>query len=944
MAYIYAYAPDATDCSTAGLVGALLDEDAAFEQQAGEFGELSFTHPIDEWGKWRALAEGVLLKTEVPVRLCPEIVNGTHVASVDVYTVSAAATKAQRYVYSKSVAGARKDKKKKLLKVGTRVTVTLDVNPGDGGARCKVRAGKVTGYMEKAGLALSQASVAVSPTHAGLEAVEASYAVRQQLFRVYEVAPQSQAGKASGVRVRARRIIYDLLGDNCHYVNRGNLNCQTAINGVLGSCAWAHDFSGHTDIGDSHLGFDARDMNLVKALIDPEEGVAARWGAEVAVDDYDIYLLRRCGVDRGVRIEYGKNLTGIRVEADSSGAVTAVRPVGENADGSSLYLDGHVVNGRHGYNYARGTCANWLPSGYRFLTNADGSLRDGSYVTRASDPPFAVHRCAAVKCSDARVDEKKKQKTGVSVAVARVRMANQAVEKFAAGCDSVQLSMGVDFVLLGDTEEYRQYKGLEPLFVYDTVHVRHAPLGIRADVNLTRFKWLVRAERVSEADFGVLRDASASIASWQLPNGLSGAKIAPGSLSGRQLDDDSIEVRHLQADSVNAEAIQAEAVTAGKLAAGAVTAGTIEAGAVNAAALAAQSVTAEKLAANAVTAAAISAQAVTAEKLAANAVDAQALSAVTAAIQNLAAADISTSGLYAAFAHLISLAANSVAAGTVSADALASQLARIVSLSAQIADVDYASVKDLAADAAIITDGEAGALRIERLAVTSANLLNAVIGSLVLTGTDGNYYAVRVGSDGGIETEAVTVTAEEIVAGETSTGRQIVADAVNAYSLNGASVSASQAILGTVLANALTAGKITAGEAVVACASIPALYTTAITSLGNSLDLTANQSVNLLVGGAQASADAAQATADAAEATAALVRGVFSFDTDGLRTRMSGSKWSTLTAEDGFYIDHDDVPGHVGAFYQETFEPRSMRMGDVIARRTATGGWSWKKV
>ena len=242
------------------------------------------------------------------------------------------------------------------------------------------------------------------------------------------------------------------------------------------------------------------------------------------------------GVDRGVRIEYGKNLTGIRVEADSSGAVTAVRPIGENADGTSLYLDGHIVNGRHGYNSARGTCANWLPSGYRFLTHADGSLRDGSYVTRAAENPFALHRCAAVKCSDARVDEKKKQKNGVSVAVARARMAEQAIAKFDAGCDGVQLSMDVDFVLLGDPEDYRQYRGLEPLFVYDTVHVRHGPLGIRAEINLTRFKWQVRAERVSEADFGALRDASVALASWQLPGGISGDKILPGSLSGRQLD------------------------------------------------------------------------------------------------------------------------------------------------------------------------------------------------------------------------------------------------------------------------------------------------------------------------------------------------------------------------------------------------------------------------
>ena len=36
MAYIYAYAPDEDDCSTIGLVGALLDEGAEFNIKAGD--------------------------------------------------------------------------------------------------------------------------------------------------------------------------------------------------------------------------------------------------------------------------------------------------------------------------------------------------------------------------------------------------------------------------------------------------------------------------------------------------------------------------------------------------------------------------------------------------------------------------------------------------------------------------------------------------------------------------------------------------------------------------------------------------------------------------------------------------------------------------------------------------------------------------------------------
>ncbi|MBO5941144.1 MAG: hypothetical protein J6R18_08125, partial [Kiritimatiellae bacterium] len=60
---------------------------------------------------------------------------------------------------------------------------------------------------------------------------------------------------------------------------------------------------------------------------------------------------------------------------------------------------------------------------------------------------------------------------------------------------------------------------------------------------------------------------------------------------------------------------------------------------------------------------------------------------------------------------------------------------------------------------------------------------------------------------------------------------------------------ASNAIINEILTTALTAGKITAAEALIASATIPALYTTTIKALGNSLDLSANESINLMVGG-----------------------------------------------------------------------------------------------
>ena len=153
MAYIYAYAPDAEDCSTIGLVGALLDQDAVFDLKAGEFGALTFKHPFDPCGKWRALVNGAILKTMIPVRVCPGVKeDGGYVTSVDVYTVSATATGSQRVVWSKQKTG----RKKKLLQVGQEVAVTGVADPSDANSRFKVKRGRVSGWMERGGLTLTQ--------------------------------------------------------------------------------------------------------------------------------------------------------------------------------------------------------------------------------------------------------------------------------------------------------------------------------------------------------------------------------------------------------------------------------------------------------------------------------------------------------------------------------------------------------------------------------------------------------------------------------------------------------------------------------------------------------------------------------------------------------------------------------------------------------------------
>ena len=245
-------------------------------------------------------------------------------------------------------------------------------------------------------------------------------------------------------------------------------------------------------------------------------------------------------------------------------------------------------------------------------------------------------------------------------------------------------------------------------------------------------------------------------------------------------------------------------------------------------------------------------------------------------------------------AHVANIVKANITEASINAaqiDDLSSAVAEIIHAEVATGDFGFAEIKNLLADAFSIAQGIAGSMMITNLAVTSANLLNATIDKLVLTGDDGKYYHVFVGSDGKISTSETTLSDSEIVAGETSDGKQIVDTIVNATSLNGQTVHAQEGVFNTILTQALTAGQITANDAIIASASIPTLYVTSIKSLGDTIDISANQSIAFLVGGigtVQESVDSLAGSVGAVDAEVDEVRGLI-LTPDEIKSTVFGS-------------------------------------------------------
>lgn len=682
MADIYVYDKACEDFTNFGLVGALTPTECTFEEEANGLSEITLEHPLDDFGRFTALQRDNLLIAEVPVRTTPEIQNGAIVTSVEKWTVKpeTSITKAQRTIYRKQTGSS----KLKVVPGGTEVTVVQ--KPAEGRYKVKSRYGD--GWMEPDGLNYAQTETIENKSQS-IESVQPAWTVKPQIFRIYSVEKNIDS-----VTVSARHISYDLLYNLTTYKNESTVSCKDALAGIMNGCVAAHEFEAYTNLEDTRAGLDWTRVNPINALLDPETGLTARYSAALVRDNWALYVLHDPGLNRGVTVEYAKNMIGLTCTENAENVVTRIIPIGETKKGEDLLLEGTA----------------WVDSPH---------IND-----------YPVPHIQELKCENCKVGT-----DGVTAAIARARMREQAQAVFDNGGDLPEIDMSVEFVTLGDTAEYAQYKDLDRLFLWDYVIIRHKKLDLDVTARVAAIKWDCILGRMVSMEIGKVGKtlANTGITTWQIPTGFSGSKIAGGTVGGRALQSDIISARHVQSESIYTEALQAESVTAEKLAA----------------------------------------QAITADKIAAGAIDAISINAVKARLAEITAEDIET-------------------------DELAAELARITVLIAGTATFDAATIRHLVSEAMNLEYGVAGQVFIKNLAVEYAQMVGAAIGNLCIKASDGKYYLLDVGADGKVTAAETTVTDGEIEAGQTSGGSVIVETNITAANLTTTNLLATYALINKI--------------------------------------------------------------------------------------------------------------------------------------------------
>ena len=803
--------------------------------------ELTLVHDIDERGKWTRLSEGCILRAPVPAAMTPSVDLVTQQYQTSTYEVQIyKITTKSGPLHLRSGTGTnykilgKYKKGREVIVLNKTTSGWYEVTAPDG----------KHGYMASQYLTFQRTETQTVQTNVGFrnQVIEARQ-LRDQPFRIYRVVPEMDK-----VTVYARHIFYDLLDNMIKFLKPSpSAVGASVVQSHSGACLSSHDFSFYSDLTSTAEDVEWENVNPVEAMLG-ENGLVSKYGAELARDWYDVFLVKRVGNDTDVSIREKKNLTGISYDVDETDVVTRIMPTGEDADGNILYLPELYIDSPNLNAY---THPKWI----HLPVSEAKEVTDG-------DEPKSKAQCYA-----------------------EMRKAAQA--EFEAGCDLPTVTLKVDFVNCSDAEEYRQYAALTDIFLGDSVRVVARRIGVEVSMRMTQYTYDCLTRKYTSVTLGTAADTleGSMISSRQLPSGvISGSKLAINSVGAGQLQSGSVGSLQVKMAAIQTAHIQNAAITKAKIAEA--TIGELNAMAITAISakiqeLAAKNITTDELYAALATIAVAQITAANIEKANINWADIGELAAqiatiaqaqittaninnanidwasianLNAEIAKIAKAQITAASIESAaidwaaikdlnaavakiaLAQLTTANINNAEIDWASIGQLQADIAKLVNANIQTADIDWAQIKDLTAGTAIIEKGVNGKLYVADLAVTEANMASLTVGELIVKGADGCFYALSIAEDGTVTTEKKSVGDADISDNSVS-GSKLIEKTITARELNVASIFADEALVGAITAANIDVSSLFAAEAFIAQL--------------NAVDISGNESLRLVVGAAK---------------------------------------------------------------------------------------------
>ncbi|MEN8079182.1 phage tail spike protein [Clostridioides difficile] len=274
-----------------------------------------------------------------------------------------------------------------------------------------------------------------------------------QLFYIYD----KEKGM-TGVRCKARHIFFDLASEILIDCRLTNATGQEALNKILDGTG----FTGYSNIIARNSAYYIRKHIANEALISEDENsFINRWGGELDVDNFHVYMNERTGGEHGVTFRYGQDLIDLKENSNIDGIITRILPVGFN--GITIpehYVDSPLINK------------------YRKI------------------------KTDVIKFDHIKVKESPEDEGYNTLEEAQEALREACKQMFDEGIDKLLYQIDVEVAKLENTLKYKDYKNLLEVGLGDTVGVEHLDIGINIKTRVIKFVYDCISEKFKNITLG----------------------------------------------------------------------------------------------------------------------------------------------------------------------------------------------------------------------------------------------------------------------------------------------------------------------------------------------------------------------------------------------------------------------------------------------------------
>ena len=301
-----------------------------------------------------------------------------------------------------------------------------------------------------------------------------------QPFRIYSITKPINGI----VTVHAAHLSYDTSGSIVKLFPADAGSASAAMSYLKNFSVPSTPFTFFTNVGKSGT-MSVPKPSSIRSLLGGSDGsILDTFGGEYLFDKWNISLLESRGSNRGVTIRYGKNMTDLEQEENDTDFYTGVYPFwySESEDGGLVTLstnDG-IVNAPGNYDFVKIMPLDLSSEDFgKETTDSEG------YTTTIEKPTEAELLAAAQKY-----------------------IANNKI-----GIPKV--SLDVSFVMLAQTEEYKDFARLETVKLCDTVTVEFEKLGVKTTAKCIKTVYNVLTDKYDSIELGEPKSSLAETVSNQ---------------------------------------------------------------------------------------------------------------------------------------------------------------------------------------------------------------------------------------------------------------------------------------------------------------------------------------------------------------------------------------------------------------------------------------------